>query len=80
LHAALWIPYISAEDIKHSLAEVQQYPIAQINPETAKNLGIEDGDWMWIESPRGRIKQKARLYPGVDPRVVMGTANCYYPE
>ena len=58
----------------------QQYPIAQINPETAKNLGIEDGDWMWIESPRGRIKQKARLYPGIDPRVVMATANCYYPE
>ena len=62
------------------LRGLQRYPVAQINPETAKNLGIEDGDWMWIESPRGRIKQKARLYPGIDPRVVMATANCYYPE
>ena len=62
------------------LRGLQQYPVAQINPETAKNAGIEDGDWMWIESPRGRIKQKARLYPGIDPRVVMATANCYYPE
>lgn len=57
-----------------------KYPTAQINPETAKKYGIEDGDWMWIESPRGRIIQKARLYPGIDPRVIMATANCFYPE
>jgi anaerobic selenocysteine-containing dehydrogenase len=56
------------------------YPIAQINPETAKKLGIKDGDWMWIESPRGRIRQVARLFPGIDPRVVMTTGNCFYPE
>ncbi len=54
--------------------------MAQINPETAKELGIEDGDWMWIESPRGRIRQVARLFPGIDPRIVMATANCFYPE
>jgi len=56
------------------------YPIVQINPETAKQLGIEDGDWVWIESPRGRIRQVARLFPGIDPRVVMATGNCFYPE
>ncbi len=54
--------------------------MAQINPETAEKLGIEDGDWVWIESPRGRILQVARLFPGIDPRVVMVTANCAYPE
>jgi anaerobic selenocysteine-containing dehydrogenase len=62
------------------LRSFQQYPVVQINPETAKKLGIEDGDWAWIETPRGRIKQKARLFPGIDPRVVMATANCIYPE
>jgi len=56
------------------------YPTAQINPETAKKHGIEDGDWIWIESPRGRIRQLVRVYPGIDPRVVMATANCFYPE
>jgi anaerobic selenocysteine-containing dehydrogenase len=56
------------------------YPTAQINPETAKKHGIKDGDWIWIESPRGRIKQLARVFPGIDPRVVMATANCFYPE
>jgi len=57
-----------------------KYPILQINPKTAKELGIEDGDWVWIESPRGRIIQKARVFPGIDPRVVMATGNCFYPE
>jgi anaerobic selenocysteine-containing dehydrogenase len=62
------------------LRSFMKYPILQINPKTAKDLGIEDGDWVWIESPRGRIMQKARLFPGIDPRVVMATANCFYPE
>jgi anaerobic selenocysteine-containing dehydrogenase len=56
------------------------YPTAQINPETAEKHGIKDGDWIWIESPRGRIRQLARVFPGIDPRVVMATANCFYPE
>lgn len=56
------------------------YPLVQINPKTAGELGIKDGDWVWIESPRGRIRQVARLFPGIDPRVVMATGNCFYPE
>jgi anaerobic selenocysteine-containing dehydrogenase len=62
------------------LRSFQKDPIIQIHPETAKKLGIEDGDWAWIETPRGRIKQKARLFPGIHPGVVMATANCFYPE
>jgi anaerobic selenocysteine-containing dehydrogenase len=56
------------------------YPVTQINPEIGKKLGIKDGDWVWIETPRGRIRQIARLFPGIAPRVVMATANCFYPE
>ncbi len=62
------------------LRSFQKDPVVQIHPETAKEIGIEDGDWAWIESPRGRIKQKARLFPGIHPKVVMATANCFYPE
>jgi anaerobic selenocysteine-containing dehydrogenase len=62
------------------LRSFQKDPVVQIHPETAKKYGIEDGDWAWIESPRGRIKQKARLFPGIHPSVVMATANCFYPE
>ena len=55
-------------------------PTMQIHPDTAKKYGIEDGDWAWIESPRGKIKQRARLFPGILQGVVMATANCFYPE
>jgi anaerobic selenocysteine-containing dehydrogenase len=62
------------------LRSFMEYPTAQIHPETAKKYGIEDGDWIWIESPRGRIRQKARVFPGILKGVVMATANCFYPE
>jgi anaerobic selenocysteine-containing dehydrogenase len=42
----------------------------EINPETAHELGISDGDVVWVESPAGRIKAKARLYAGIMPDVV----------
>jgi anaerobic selenocysteine-containing dehydrogenase len=42
----------------------------EINPETAEALGIADGEEVWVESPVGRIRTKARLYPGAMPNVV----------
>jgi len=42
----------------------------EMNPVTAHELGIRDGDMVWVESPRGRIKVKARHYPGARPDVV----------
>ncbi|MGQ9509058.1 MAG: molybdopterin-dependent oxidoreductase [Thermodesulfobacteriota bacterium] len=42
----------------------------EINPNTAKGLGISDGDLVWIESLHGKIKAKARLYQGTMPHVV----------
>jgi anaerobic selenocysteine-containing dehydrogenase len=42
----------------------------EINPETARELGIADGDLVWVESPVGRIKLRARHYPGAMPHVV----------
>jgi anaerobic selenocysteine-containing dehydrogenase len=43
---------------------------AEVNPATAAELGIKDGEWIWIESQRGRLKTKAKLYPGAMPNVV----------
>jgi anaerobic selenocysteine-containing dehydrogenase len=57
-----------------------EYPTCQMHPETAEKYGIVDGDWVWIESPRGRIRQKARVFPGILKGVLMATANCFYPE
>lgn len=42
----------------------------EINPELAKRLNIADKDQMWVESPRGRIKALAKVYPGMLPDVI----------
>ncbi|MFC1985281.1 molybdopterin-dependent oxidoreductase, partial [Chloroflexota bacterium] len=41
-----------------------------INPKTAGELGIRNGDRVVVESPRGSMEAKAYLTEGIDPRVV----------
>jgi len=55
-------------------------PIVEIHPETARGLGIQDGDWVYIENKRGRIKQRAVLTEGIDPRVVAPSYGWWFPE
>lgn len=55
-------------------------PIVDINTETARQLGINDGDWVYIETRRGRIKQKAHVTDGIRPDVVNCEASWWYPE
>lgn len=63
-----------------SLRKRDPDPIVEIHPETAGKAGIRDGDWVWIESPRGRITQKARVTEGIDPRVVNVQHGWWFPE
>ena len=55
-------------------------PRFTINPHTAAELHIKDGDWCWIETRRGRIKQRANVEPSVDPRVIYAQRGWWYPE
>jgi thiosulfate reductase / polysulfide reductase chain A len=57
-----------------------EYPQCQLHPETAAEYGVEDGDIVWIESPRGRVRQKLRAFPGIKKGLLMATGNCFYPE
>jgi thiosulfate reductase/polysulfide reductase chain A len=59
----------------------ERYPHPQvwIHPETAARLGICEGDWVYIETPRGRICQQARLTDRIHPLVVQAD-RWYYPE
>ncbi len=42
----------------------------EINPDTARRLGIRHGDPVWVESVKGRIQTWAVLYEGAMPNVV----------
>jgi formate dehydrogenase major subunit len=48
------------------LAELQQDNIIEINPKTAVDRGIRNGEYVWVSTPSGaRIKVKAKITEGV---------------
>lgn len=55
-------------------------PLVEIHPDTAARLGIREGEWAEIETPRGAIVMKARLAGGIDPRVVHAEHCWWFPE
>jgi len=63
-----------------SLRKARPEPLVEIHPDTAVPLGIQDGDWVYIESKRARIRQKASISTKVDPRVVYVDYGWWYPE
>ncbi len=62
------------------LRKAHRDPVAEIHPDTAARFGIAKGAWMWIETKRGRIRQKAKLTTGIDPRVVHVEHGWWFPE
>jgi len=63
-----------------TLREMHPEPIVNIHPETADELGIKEGDWVYIETKRGRIRQKAYLTTGIDPKVIGVDYAWWFPE
>jgi anaerobic selenocysteine-containing dehydrogenase len=63
-----------------SLRSLRPEPIVSIHPETATKLGINENDMVYIETKRGRIKQKAFLANWLDPRVVVVDDAWWFPE
>jgi anaerobic selenocysteine-containing dehydrogenase len=62
------------------LRKAQRDPVAEIHPETASRFGISNGKWMWIETRRGRMRQKAKVTSGIDPRVIHVQHGWWFPE
>ncbi len=62
------------------LREIRPDPIVEIHPDTAGKHGLSEGDWAWISSPRGKVKEKVKLNSGIDPRVVVAEHGWWYPE
>lgn len=65
------------------LRKVRPDPEIEIHPATAKQAGIGDGDWVWVETPRvkgERVRFRARLTHDIDPRVVHASHGWWFPE
>jgi len=74
-------PYYHSEHRQiPAMRSMRPDPIVQIHPETAQEYGIEDGEWAWIESPRGKIRMKCQYFDGIHPRVVHCEHAWWYPE
>ena len=62
------------------MRELHREPVVEIHPETAKKEGIQENDWVVIESPRGKVRQRAKLFEGIDPRVIGAEHAWWFPE
>jgi anaerobic selenocysteine-containing dehydrogenase len=65
VYNAAWLRNIPA------LREVLPYPTLQMHPDTARERGIENGDWVIVQSPHGSMKLKAQVNIGIRPDTVM---------
>lgn len=52
------------------LRQIHTHNYLHVNPRTARAFGIEDGDWIWVESPWGRVRCMARHTEAVEPGTV----------
>ncbi len=62
------------------MRELHPDPIIEIHPETAQKEKINEGDWVAVESPMGKIRLKAKYFAGIDPRVVSAEHGWWFPE
>jgi anaerobic selenocysteine-containing dehydrogenase len=62
------------------LREKDPIPYVEIHPETAREYGIEDGEWVYIENARGRVKRKAKVTPIVHPKMIQAPHGWWLPE
>lgn len=62
LISAKWIVYCHSQQ-RHlpSLRKRMPEPLVELNPQTAKTYGIEENEWLMIETAEGSIQAKARF-------------------
>ena len=58
-------------------------PEIEMHPETAQREKIEEGDWVWVETPQvkgERVRFKVKLTSNLDPRIVHAQHGWWFPE
>lgn len=60
--------------------ELYPDPHFEMSEKAAAKLGIKDEDWCWIENQHGRCRQRLRINPSLDDRVVRADHGWWFPE
>ena len=62
--------YHSWDSLNAWLRQIHTHNYLFVNPLAAKPKGIKDGDWIWVESPTGKIRCMCRYSESVEPGTV----------
>lgn len=63
-----------------SLRQIDPWPWVQINPETAKEYGITQGDWVEVYNMFGEARFKAEITPIIKPGIINCAHGWWFPE
>jgi len=55
-------------------------PLVTLHPETAKEMGLMDGDWVRVTAPQGNIRMRLHLSDRVDKRMADVDHGWWFPE
>ncbi len=78
---ARFMPYFHSEFRNiHTFRKRYPYPKMEMHPDTAAKAGIQEGDWVWIETREGRIIQQCEYMDDIDPDVVHAQHGWWFPE
>jgi anaerobic selenocysteine-containing dehydrogenase len=76
-----FLPYFHSEHRQvKSFRKAYPHPLVEIHPEAAQKLNIQEGDWVWIETPKGRIVQKCKYDSNLQTDVVHAQHGWWFPE
>jgi len=77
-----FMPQFQSEHRQLGMGLREQHPesLVEIHPDTARGLGIAEGDWAYIETLRGVIKQKVKITDRIHPKVVNCEHCWWFPE
>jgi anaerobic selenocysteine-containing dehydrogenase len=63
-----------------TMREFHPWPLVCMNPKTAEEYGIKEGEWTWIANDRGRFKQIAHIVQGIKDGTITTEHGWWFPE
>jgi anaerobic selenocysteine-containing dehydrogenase len=63
-----------------SLRQIDPWPWVEINPETAAEYGVTDGDWVEVYNMYGEARFKVQVTPIIKPGIINCAHGWWFPE